>query len=567
MSVLPKSVLSNEQWKSFFSEENYIQATKKSDYTISLSEKTAITEHSLKYLIALNGSDQSICNFIETLKKGRSPQLNSAFSTHQLTALHIAVMKNRNVVVVVKLLDAGASIAAKDKYGWTPLHHAALVSNLLVNVFLKKGADSAAKTNLDGTYKDLQRLVGMEKAAKRSLLYYQSFGEIEQEEITENNLSTRLNVNYVEENRWSENLLRSLWTADPHIRGQSFSQHEIRTQFYPQLQSAPPSMIIREEKITQDAPISFGVVAGQQLAPYALVGEYAGRITNVQKGSATSDYSFILEDCDDYTISVDAGSEGNWTRYINDGFPNVISFDLFNTAGQKCRKVFFVADPYGIAKGEPIFYDYTYHYAPLKWGRYKLEEKQKVREFFQNFETHKAKFIQLKYEMDNPADPSQHISCQQLVEYRALESRLLYSFQTPMVLIDLTFSETIDPDLWLTFFIDEQRNKSSIFSSAINPSVPGYLRIRNLLLNLVIIEKSLQKIKVVEIGGILAQNVRQKFLDHEDSLSIPELSDKIQKFAGFFESCALDAREDFSIEEIKVICEQTKQIMIEIFLA
>ena len=64
---------------------------------------------------------------------------------HQNTGLHYATRKGFSGIVGV-LLEAGASINIKNKFGITPLHFASMVGNMrIVRLLLKNGADLTIK--------------------------------------------------------------------------------------------------------------------------------------------------------------------------------------------------------------------------------------------------------------------------------------------------------------------------------------------------------------------------------------------------------------------------------------
>ena len=72
------------------------------------------------------------------LEKGANP---NAKDKHGWTPLHWAALGS-NVKIVRVLLKHGADPNAKDKYGWTPLHSVALMGRVdVVKIMLEHGAD------------------------------------------------------------------------------------------------------------------------------------------------------------------------------------------------------------------------------------------------------------------------------------------------------------------------------------------------------------------------------------------------------------------------------------------
>ena len=67
------------------------------------------------------------------------------------TPLHLAALKDKNGTVIRRMINAGADVNAKDKYGWTPLSCASRNGHLdVVIALMGAGADLNAKTN-DGS--------------------------------------------------------------------------------------------------------------------------------------------------------------------------------------------------------------------------------------------------------------------------------------------------------------------------------------------------------------------------------------------------------------------------------
>ena len=557
------SILSDLQWKSLFSEDIY-RKVKKKDPSVLPSDKKLVIAHGLKYLIALDQPDDTICGFIDVLKMSNSTQINSSFPHHRITALHVAIMRNRSVVVD-KLIEVGASVTAQDEHGWFPLHHAALISNHLVQLLLQNGAKVDARTQLGGNYKDLLGLAGIERTSDRALLSYKALSK-ESEEIHSSSLSERLKMDYVDECMWPEKFLFHLWTEIPEKeRGRSLNQMQISEELYPQFKTNPLKIILNETQA-----LGIDAMAGQFIAPFTLIGEYTGEIVKEKKGILDSNvqltYSFLLKEERNYTISVDAEKMGNWTRYMNDGFPNVFSFDLFNTAGQKYRKVFFVADPEGIRDGESLFYDYTWRYHTLKWGHYVLVEKEKMRSFFRNFDEHYKNLIQIYNEMEQPTNPNQHVNYSQIIQFRALEARLLYPFQTPLALMDLVFSQTIDPCEWVDFLENEKKNKESLFKCVFEEGNSYQTKLEKLLWSLMAFDIAAKKLSIETPGQDIMKKIRQLFLTKENILTVDELRCKLEELNRFFNLKSLGIRSSFTRTEIEDISKELDNKINELFI-
>ncbi|MFI5342782.1 MAG: ankyrin repeat domain-containing protein [Chlamydiales bacterium] len=563
MHTTTTPLFTKTDWANLFSRELYEKYVKK-DSSLSEKDKELIKDHSLKYLIALNQSDGSILNYIQKLKTNNSAQINSHFPTHQITALHIAIMRNR-MTIVNKLIASGAIIDAQDEYGWTALHHAAIVSNDLVAFILSKNPMEFKTNNKGGTYQDLMSLQSgqvqnvalpaidvasssnMEYAsmltveqipAAPSSIYYQPIDK-PKEQVSREVLSARLNITYIDECKWPDTMLYTLWNSAHSSRGDSLSQIQIR-ELYPLLKIVPPKIILKEVLIPSSGSVSMEVLADKQLKPFSLIGEYTGKIKKIphtQEGEGT--YSFVLERKEDHTLSVDAEIAGNWARYMNDGFPNVISFDLFNTAGQTCRKVFFVADPAGISQDTPLHIDYSYGYFTLKWQKpYIITEKQRLQEFFKCFEHHCQKLDQLEKEMKG------HIPYLKKIEYQSLAARLLYPFTTPWALAYLVFSQTIDADGWFKFLQKHEKldSQDSWFSALFHHNSYHHL-VKELLFDLMIFEENAKKLSKNPLATELMQRLRLHFLSFEGIHSAQKLLVYLEKLKLFLDTLILDSEE------------------------
>jgi hypothetical protein len=518
------------QWDNLFSKELYAKFLS-SDQSLPQVHRNFIGTHELKFMIALDYPNEKICSFIQSIKIRSQLDLPYPPDAEGITALHLAVMKER-IKVVKALLQAGSNVDAKDAHNWTPLHHAALISDNLVQILLNNKADGSALTKLQATYQDIRSLRGTEKTSKRANIFFQEEGK-QPEKIPESDLSTRLKIEYIDEYVWPAELFYILWSSSQDEYANRAIQSQIRTQLYPKLKKNPPAVILAEEK-HQEKFIGLGVQAGELIEPLRLVGEYTGEIINFRSQSASRDLTYVYELGEEkgYSISVDAKNKGNWTKYINDGFPNLISFDLYNTAGQKWRKVFFAIDPNGIKPGEFFNYDYTWMYSHLKWGRYIISKKIEMRGFLSNFSSDVLELQRRYTYLFNPNNRNR-LTYKDCIRYNGLEARLFYPFQTPMALIDLVFSQTIDAREWINFIDQEEKKPNSLFRAVLNEN-ESFSKTYNLLIKLERLDDNLRYISQGPRGKEVSDTIRNLFLIHEDILAVPELISKIEELNHFF---------------------------------
>lgn len=238
-------------------------------------------------------------------------------------------------------------------------------------------------------------------------------------------------------------------------------------------------------------------------------------------------------------LSIDADNIGNWTRFMNDGFPNLVCINLFNAMGQENRKLFFVADPEGIAKGENLRIDYHHSYDTLKWGDYRLSQKEKMRSFYRDFAGHAKAFEEMGRVRSN-------WEVEKVVLWKSLEVRLQYALHTPMALIDLVFSNSIDASAILEFLEEgERQGEAGLFRGIVGMEDVHFEEIKDLLYDLMGIQISLQKLEKEEKGAILAQRIRDLFLAKEDRLSVLEIVQKVKNLVQVFIELGLTQEIDF----------------------
>ncbi len=546
--MLPTSpLLLPADWNNLFTQTDY-EKFKKKDRSLPKSVKSNLEAHSLKYMIALSCSKSGVLNQIQSLQARHSNQIDSSFGMYQFTALHIAVMKGHKEIVGA-LIEAGANFSAKDSYGWTPLHHAALISNEVANVFRAKIHPDYPErwsrlkeevNHKNGTPEDLACLSG--KAQVHHAVTYRAHGGAV-ETIQVNELAGLLGIRYVDQCVWPANLLPFLWTSPnraPERGGYSFHQHQIREQ-YRLLRDVPAPITIEETApgVDGDSPPTRHVIARGTLNAFKLLGEYTGDIRQIPKiGGREITYSFVLEDnaASNYTVSVDAEKAGNWTRYMNEGFPNIVPLNLYNAAGQTSRIVFFVADPAGIQDGVPLCYDYTCCYHTLKWGKpYEITGKGAMRLFFQGFEDYLKGLGEL-FELAQANERQQEAAQDSpyWVQFKALETRLLYPFQTPTALMDLVFSRTINPTEWQNF-VREQGILSDSLTGVVNDPSDHYKKWQDLLGQLARFEGNAVA-PPQNLQNEIMPGIRTRFLERIEAYSADRMMEVLTGFNNFIES-------------------------------
>lgn len=175
-------------------------------------------------------------------------------------------------------------------------------------------------------------------------------------------------------------------------------------------------------------------------------------------------------------------------------------------------------------------------------GRYVIHHRDKMRKFYAEFDRHYSE-LQERYEQMKG-----HIPALQLLEYRSLESRLQYAFQTPQALMDLVFYGTIDPGLWLDFIQKEEESTDSLFSSLFS-SNRFHERTKELLSQLMLFENSASKLSAHVTARELMQKVRALFIEYEGIETVAKLIENLQAINGVFEGNNIHIRTTEEIEQ------------------
>ena len=370
-------------------------------------------------------------------------RLAAKFTDREITPLHLAVIRQKPDIAAV-LLDKGADPNARDKFGWTPLHYAACLTDAATYLLLqKRKADPQARTYLGMTCDQLRTHRGLAPSIWSQGKIFVREGEekhmvdLSSPEDVENHLGLK---RYTDEFLFSEEQLAL--ATENNQRASVLPSESLHKMFYKKravLKQNPPLLCIEQAphlQVLGNPLCSRGVVAGQDLKSGDPVGIYAGRV--VQTDQATHFEDLLIEGlkevednfqfCTNLSLNVDPRQEGNAMRFINDDFPNcwMMGDDLLVTT---------LCD---IKEGESLSVDYSIGQLPLKWGRYLLGKKEELTAYFKAHPLQSLENI-LKAQKNVPLTESDFFH---MMDQR---QKCLYVYHTPAAVIYASLSQSISP--------------------------------------------------------------------------------------------------------------------------
>jgi len=483
-----------------------------------LCEEAELENNDIKYLIAMscdtNDLTQLILHRIDQLNDTKSDQLTSRLPPHGVTALHIATMKNQEAIVAKLLESVDPDI--KDNYGWTPLHHAALVSQRLFDMLMTKKANSTLRSMLGATSQDIKRLTGRERALdKRSIFFQDSNKKTSELTVAELEQVSGLQQ-YSDECILDANLLESLWTSQPEkydVRNFIFHplfQEKLRAT-YQEMKQNPPLVTVIKEQLGDEAGL--GLQARESLGFWKVIGEYTGKKLSVDQQKVPTSFEEAQHYAEEtkYVLSdTDASEYGNISRFVTDGWPNISFLTLLNEKGLKTRQVLVVSSPDGIKESEEFLVDYGCQYFTLKWGQYSIKKKNEIRNFFRN------PIKALLQEVNECYRKTRDLNMNAVLSYMTAEKRLYFPLMTPAVLIDLTCARIVPAKDWQILM------KYKDIAIAKLKYLPHRVWLEKTLQILEIFDRNLSRL-TSEGKDQISQKIRQFFLDAEGKLSVLQL--------------------------------------------
>ena len=426
-------IFSDIEWQSMYSNEK------------CQSNPSHFREHSFHYFLGQGQPEQFICNFIGKNRLG--PLLIKSDTDHYgLTPLIICAMRCKEVIARALLVAwKGTSneryINAADAFGFTALHHATLAgATAMINLLQEFGANAKLLTNLEGSVEDLKKISFREMASSsmRNIFIEEKQGEIKticdlsQERLQE---LTGLEL-YRDEIYVQKQLFKKFWMTSFAIIKQfgGMYGHDISPQY-------PRVLVRRCQKIS-----GWEIVAHEKIKPHTILAKYAGEL--YQDESDTRDTSYAL-------FSVDAKKIGNFTRWLNWGFPNCI-INPCPTNGYVQGYLISIEE---VPEGQPLLWDYGLSH-PLAFEEpHFLFGQDQMHQYFK--QTNLQKCLEL-YATSLKSALSQKVTLnkQKLAFYKNTEVQTKISFvlNAPGALLDLHFNNIIKVEEWLNLYEQEPEN-------------------------------------------------------------------------------------------------------------
>ena len=326
MSSLPvSSSLSSEQLSALFEK---LMGSRRDD--LQEGKASAVTQTALMEQFTTG----FWANPAQTYLDKNAEQLKKNAKLLNFSDLHIAVICEDLEGCLKLLSNKITDPNAKDAKGWTPLHHAALLSSEKFNQFReqleKRGADKTLKTLSGDTADEIRRRTTLTSASPTAFtgvylsdesgttpLSYEAFEKLTHAKFCERSLASK---------EWQI----SEWFKEPSMPEENQQQQmaprvkvDIAKQCAEQIKnpSAAPKFILKEIKVNSMGkpipPTGLGVFAKDKIVRGTPLGEYAG-----YKDVTTVTNLYTAKD------GVNAKKFRNVTAQINDGFPNVIHWVL-----------------------------------------------------------------------------------------------------------------------------------------------------------------------------------------------------------------------------------------------
>lgn len=464
------SVLTLQDLNVFYSKEDYIKVTSKK-VEVSTELKQKVSRAAVEYLIVLEQPDDYIMKQVSSKLEKDSKFLEKTNNPYQLPLLSLAILMNR-ITLVSKLLDAGANLEQRDKFGWLPIHHAALASHELFQFIVSKtkGDVLTKKTLLGGICEHLRMYAGLAENSK-SLQKLQI--ELETGKKVPFNVKEHLAMfgmtQYTDGPFYPPENLKALWMQTKSEETPE-ELDKILEAMLEKVMKNPTKLLIKTSEICKDMPRNWGLFADEDLpigtGTVTYGGKYFGLPTNdtllnVLEGKPVS-YPYVL-------IDVDAETIGNGGRFANEGFPNCANATVNNVNGLTNIHLIYIIKEGGVKKGEELFWDYGQGEAKLKWNSlYRIPNSAEMREFVKKntIKDVESKMIAL----NDPKAKKRNIKTHHILHHTAYgdQCRIVYCVFTPAATLDLWCNEIITAKNWfkqinesrmLKYIIPAQHNK------------------------------------------------------------------------------------------------------------
>lgn len=524
-------LLSTTEWNKLFSKKEFKNYQKAIARHGSVKKFHHIKNHSLKYFILFGKSLEELIELIEGLTKDKSSQLNSTYTVHQLTALTIAVMRN-NIPAIEALVKAGASLEIRDRYGFMPLHHAALISNDLVLRLLRLGADSKSKTYVGATFTHIMRMTGQAPSTKSfdnvwCRMADNALCKISLPEFTRlHHLRLYTDCPY-----YPPEKIKELWmVSSKEIDPSNAPVEEVLERAYHAMVKVPPKLIVGTDpflssQMGRESSHIDGLFAGEDLKFFQGIVEYSGQVTEEKR-----DFFEVLlkqQDQSKYRLDdLEATEICTVGHFANEGWPNASMMAVFNEGGRQWRSFLIVIDPEGIKSEQGIYWDYGVGEPRLKWNScYAFAESDAMRRFFEinSLDSLFEQYSELNDRIKNCIAEGKNFDLRSWQLRESIEIRLRFVYSTPAAVIDLVCNKCIQLEK-LSLLIQIR----SPFLQPLYDQSPTHMRWMEKLIDLMEeFESSLATLSKIE--SELEQQIRELILGMQGKITTLQIIESIKQ--------------------------------------
>lgn len=310
------------------------------------TDRVFVTSQALQYAIICRMD--AVIDLAMSLSKGHISELNQTLKPRNFTALHIAVISD-NFSALEKLVNAGVVPHPRDVRGWTPLHHAALLSHLsMMEYLISHGANRNLTTSRGATADDIWTLSHLPTVTGTDDIWLMWQENDKREMLTQAKLQKLTHSTFIKENLAAPQFLWEDWHT-PKRMDEAFSFAKEFIPQYQEFRKNPPLHNLK--RVTTDSQgrllpyfSEIGLFASKNLSRCQVIGEYRGEYSENPK-----DNVFVLG-------SIDATLYRNDMPFMNDGFGNVVGIIINDVHGLPKRSIFITTEM--IKEGDQLVWNY-----------------------------------------------------------------------------------------------------------------------------------------------------------------------------------------------------------------
>jgi len=443
ISATNPTIHSLEEWRAIYSREEY------------RNRQARAIRCALHFQLVYNNST-NVVTYVEDNAKQITTISTADEGYENLTPLHIAVMRVRIVVVEALLKHLKIPhINAKDARGWTPLHHAALVSQEIYKMLLKNGADPSIKNAMEGTPEDIKRLRGRFK--KTRSMEYVTFQEGAERKplsaLEPESLKQRLNLEcYNDSISYPPSSWEYLWKQTPDS-SEYVPQKIAKESYNIWKQNPPPKFFIdRSPGLQSEKDKQLGLFGDEAVIKAGqCLGEFGGQIhpaemldSFVACFSSSDSYSICFEQ-QDKKLALQPKPEGSHLQYANCGFPNSFLIDIVSDGAMR----HLVIAGTDIHLGQEILWSYGVNAVNLVFGIQKLIGLDEMHAHFANgIETLKGQADNLENECKKLNGKTVDVRLDFISRSLLQEIRFMFPLDNPAAILDLHFRNIVPTSQW-----------------------------------------------------------------------------------------------------------------------